>query len=43
MKESMQKFWSSASDDEKSALIVLVGIWIFVSGIAVGRAISALL
>lgn len=47
MKESKPTFWSSASNKEKCAIITLgvifVGILLFVSGIAVGRAIATLM
>jgi len=47
MKESLKCWWSTAEAHEKNALIVLgvisVGIFLFASGISVGRVVGSLL
>ncbi len=46
MKESLKAWWSTAEANEKRGLIVLgligAGIFLFVSGVTIGRAVAAL-
>ncbi|WP_346836601.1 hypothetical protein [Microbulbifer sp. SAOS-129_SWC] len=47
LKESLKDWWANNKEHEKRALLVLgaifCGIFIFVSGISVGRAVAALI